>query len=313
MHRFGFGALKQTVMDHGDATATVTGTTSIGSLLTCTFNNNDPDGAAVSGPTFQWYWADTVTQISGATSSTYTIQGTDAGHTIKCRCIYTDPGGTVETIFSNDTAGISAPLTSSFNAQVGSATASASYTFNTVSTGTANATRYTVMCVFSWGSNRSCSGVSLNGTPMTKIFDSGDGSHISLSMWIVFNPTGTTNDVAVTFSGIVSTGCAIASYSIIGNSTITVEDFETQNTANPIGITLNTVIGGCWIAVGERPGGTVTISNQGTADFNVVVTPATRRVGAHADTSSNAVLSPGWTFSSATETYVGGVSWRSGS
>lgn len=93
--------------DLGDATATVTGTALVGSVLTCTFNNNDPEGAAIAGPAFQWI-RNANTVISGATSSTYTPTPADLGSTIKCRVGYTDGAGFVESIDSNATAAIAA-------------------------------------------------------------------------------------------------------------------------------------------------------------------------------------------------------------
>lgn len=86
-------------VDTGNATATVTGTPNAGSTLTCTFNNNDPDGAAIAGPTYQWVKGGV--DISGQTASTYLIQSGDAGASIKCRVGYTDGSGFVENVDSN--------------------------------------------------------------------------------------------------------------------------------------------------------------------------------------------------------------------
>lgn len=106
-------------IDTGDATATVTGTAITGQTLTCTFNNNDPDGAAIAGPTFQWIrGASTV--IGGATASTYVLVTADIGSTVKCRLIYTDGLNFVETIDSNASASV-------VGVDTGDATASAAF------------------------------------------------------------------------------------------------------------------------------------------------------------------------------------------
>jgi len=43
--------------------------------------------------TYQWRWADTVTNIGGATSSTYVVQAGDAGHTLDVRVTATNSYG----------------------------------------------------------------------------------------------------------------------------------------------------------------------------------------------------------------------------
>lgn len=106
-------------IDTGDATASVTGTAIRGQTLTCTFNNNDPDGPAIVGPTFQWIrGANTV--IGGATASTYVLVNADIGSTVKCRLTYTDTLGFVETIDSNSTSAV-------VGIDTGDATASAAF------------------------------------------------------------------------------------------------------------------------------------------------------------------------------------------
>lgn len=311
MHRFGFGALKQTVMDHGDATAGLSGTVSIGSTLTCTFNNNDPDGAAIVGPAYQWQ-RDSV-DIGGETASTYTIVGGDAGHLIRCKVTYTDPGGTAETIFSPDSGSISAPLTASFVVQTGSASGLTTYSFTGVSVGTAAASRWTILCVFGFGSNRTVSSASLTGTGMTKLVDAGSGSSQPCAIFALLNPTGTTADFSITFSGAIAAGASIAVYSITGNSTITVEDFDSQINADPSGFTMNTKANGCWIVCGSREGsGAVTVGGMGTADYNIATTPSSRRAGANAEVTVDGTVTPSWDWSSALGVSCVGVSWRSG-
>ena len=67
------------------ATPTVTGTTTVGSVLTGTVGYNDADGDAEGTHTYQWYRADNAAGttnkvvISGATALTYTITSADQG------------------------------------------------------------------------------------------------------------------------------------------------------------------------------------------------------------------------------------------
>ena len=59
------------------ALPTLTGTLTHGNVLTCTPN-------VVAGQIeYEWYWGDTGAPIAGATSSTYTLQTGDVGHTIR--------------------------------------------------------------------------------------------------------------------------------------------------------------------------------------------------------------------------------------
>lgn len=96
-------------IDSGDATATLGGSTTVGQNATCTFNDNDPDGAA-SGVAYQWFRdpAGTNTSIGGATNSTYTLQAADEGFTVRCRVTYTDAQGFSETIYTATSAVVAA-------------------------------------------------------------------------------------------------------------------------------------------------------------------------------------------------------------
>ena len=100
-------------VDDGNATAALsTNSPSVGQTITCTFHNNDPDGAA-SGISFQWF-RDTSTEISGATSSSYLVQAADEGFSLRCRVNYTDGEGFAESIFTNSTALVIGSAPSSF-------------------------------------------------------------------------------------------------------------------------------------------------------------------------------------------------------
>ncbi len=70
---------------------------------------------------YQWYWADTLAPISGATGSTYILQSTDVGHTILVKVTGTGAGGS-STVASASTATVTASsniptLQSSYHAQ----------------------------------------------------------------------------------------------------------------------------------------------------------------------------------------------------
>lgn len=129
------------VVNDGPATATLTGTATEGQVLTTTFNNNDPDGAAISGPTYQWLrrnGANVTSAISGATASTYTLVFADVDNAIRCRVNYTDGEGFAEQILSNETAAV-APLVSA-----------SSTTFNSGS-GNFTVPSYNTLTVETWG------------------------------------------------------------------------------------------------------------------------------------------------------------------
>ncbi len=72
------------------ATPVISGSTVVGDMLTTT------TGAWTNNPTsysYQWYWADVAQVIAGATSSSYTLQSADAGHTIDVDVTATNSSG----------------------------------------------------------------------------------------------------------------------------------------------------------------------------------------------------------------------------
>ncbi|MCY4668208.1 MAG: hypothetical protein OXC29_09490, partial [Rhodococcus sp.] len=86
---------------------TISGTATVGQILTANAGNMaDADGLPTttfpSGYTFQWVRTDsgTDTDISGATSRTYTLQSADQGKTVKVKVSFTDQGGNSETLTS---------------------------------------------------------------------------------------------------------------------------------------------------------------------------------------------------------------------
>ena len=88
---------------------TVTGSAQVGETLTAsTTDIADADG--LTGVTFAYQWVSvagtTDTDITGATTSTYTLADTDVGRAIKVRVSFTDDAGHAETLTSAATASV---------------------------------------------------------------------------------------------------------------------------------------------------------------------------------------------------------------
>lgn len=75
----------------------VSGTATIGSTLTSTTGT----WTGAPAPTFTYQWQRGVTNISGATNSTYTVQLGDAGNTLRCVVTATNPLGAVSANSAN--------------------------------------------------------------------------------------------------------------------------------------------------------------------------------------------------------------------
>jgi Tol biopolymer transport system component len=88
--------------DDGDATVAIGGVAQQDQVLTANFGNNDPDGAAIAGPAYQWLRNGT--DIVGAASSTYTLTAADVGATIAVRASYADGQNFAEIVTSAATA-----------------------------------------------------------------------------------------------------------------------------------------------------------------------------------------------------------------
>jgi hypothetical protein len=73
------------------------GSTVLGQTLTASNTLADVDGIPTSGAkSIQYQWQDDGINISGATSSTYTLKSSDVGHRISVVASYTDNGGVLE-------------------------------------------------------------------------------------------------------------------------------------------------------------------------------------------------------------------------
>ena len=82
---------------------TITGTATVGQDLTASTSGiSDVDG--LSGVTYSYQWVrvdGSDSDISGATSSTYTLQTADNGKKVKVKVSFTDQGSTAETVTSD--------------------------------------------------------------------------------------------------------------------------------------------------------------------------------------------------------------------
>ena len=90
---------------------TITGTAQVGQTLTAvTTGIMDADGLTSVSYTYQWIRVDggAETNISGATSITYTLVGADLGKTIKVKVSFTDDASNPETLTSTATAAVAA-------------------------------------------------------------------------------------------------------------------------------------------------------------------------------------------------------------
>ena len=88
---------------------TIDGTPHAGETLTASVSGiADADGLTNPGYTYQWIRVSRgggsggTSNIAGATGSTYTLTGDDVGHRVRVRVMFTDDGGTAETVNSDD-------------------------------------------------------------------------------------------------------------------------------------------------------------------------------------------------------------------
>ena len=86
-------------VDDGDAVFAISGSTSAGKVLTTSLSSSDPDGDG----TFSYVWQSSIdgttwSDISGATSSTYTLTEEEEGKYVRVTIVYTDGSSTLETV-----------------------------------------------------------------------------------------------------------------------------------------------------------------------------------------------------------------------
>ena len=86
---------------------TIDGTPHVGEILTASVSGiADADGLTTPGYTYQWIRVITLgggtSNIAEATASTYTLTGDDVENRVRVRVMFTDDGGTAETVTSDD-------------------------------------------------------------------------------------------------------------------------------------------------------------------------------------------------------------------
>jgi hypothetical protein len=98
-----FTIVVQNVNDAPIGSPTISGTAREGETLTVSTDVvNDADGLG----SFSYQWFRSGFEISGATSSSYTLTTDDVGENISVRVSFTDQGGTLETVSSTATADV---------------------------------------------------------------------------------------------------------------------------------------------------------------------------------------------------------------
>ena len=114
---------------------TITGTAQVGETLTAdTTDISDSDGLINASFTYRWLASDGTSDsdISGASSSTYTPVASDEGKTITMRVSFTDDRGHQETLTSTATATVASapsPLTAAIHDAPGSHDGTTDFTF----------------------------------------------------------------------------------------------------------------------------------------------------------------------------------------
>ena len=110
---------------------TISGTAQVGQTLTAsTTGISDSDG--LTNPNYSYQWLADDTNISGATSSTYTLEDAEEGKAIKVTVTFTDDRGNSESLTSVATSAVAArpPLTASFLTTPTSHDGSSEFTFD---------------------------------------------------------------------------------------------------------------------------------------------------------------------------------------
>ena len=108
---------------------TINGTAQVGETLSASTSGiSDADG--VANATFTYQWLADYADISGATSSSYTVVASDVGKTIKVTVTFTDDAGNEESVSSAATTAVAKPpLTATVHGAPASHNGSNSFTF----------------------------------------------------------------------------------------------------------------------------------------------------------------------------------------
>ena len=166
---------------------TISGTAQVGeTLTTSTSGIADTDGLDNVSYSYQWIRNDGATDadISGATSSTYTLVDSDEGNTIKVRVSFTDDAGHDETRTSAATASVEArPNTPATGAPTISGTAQVGETLTTSTSGIADTDGLTnVSYSYQWIRNDGTSDSDISGATSSTytLVDSDEGNTIKV-------------------------------------------------------------------------------------------------------------------------------------
>ena len=192
---------------------TITGTARVGETLTAaTTGIMDADG--LTSPSYAYQWirltSGTDADISGATSSTYTLVAADEGTTIKVKVSFTDDDGDAETRTSAATATVAAANTPATGAPTITGTARVGETLTAVTTGIMDETEGldNVSYMYQW--------IRVDGT------DADIAGATSSTYTLVDADLGTTIKVRVTFTdddGNAETRTSAATATVVAKNT----------------------------------------------------------------------------------------------
>ena len=278
---------------------TITGTAQVGKTLT-TVTTGIMDADGLTSPTYTYQWIrvnDTEADISGANSSTYTLDAADLGKTIKVRVTFTDDASNSETLTSAATATVGAgvPNTAATGAPTITGTAEVGETLTAVTTGIADADGLTSPAyTYQW--------IRVDGT------EADIAGENSSTYTLVDADLGTTLKVRVSF-----TDDASNSETLTSAATATVGATATAPTVSNVAVTSTPASGTTYYLAGEAIEFTVTFS----APVTVTATPkfafrlgAATRQAAYASGSDSAALVFARTVQ-AGEVDSNGISWNS--
>lgn len=154
-------------------------------------------------------------------------------------------------------AGVTPP-TGNYNANTGSNTASTTFTFTSVSIGTASSTRYVVVAMIAQGASASPTSVTVGGISATSAAAAVTSSNRA-ELWIAAVPTGTTANIVVTFAA-STTRCAVGSFSVYDITSTTPVNTATSSGSTSMTLSVNTnansVVIGTAFSSGSAPDAT---------------------------------------------------------
>lgn len=122
------------------------------------------------------------------------------------------------------------PPSGNYNTNTGSSTAGTSFTFTSVSIGTASSSRYVVVAMIAQGAAASPTSVTVGGISATQAAAAVTSSNRA-ELWIANVTSGTTADIVITFAA-STTRCAVGSYSVYDIVSTTPIDTATSSTTS---------------------------------------------------------------------------------